>query len=321
MIVKYRTKPRKLEFNEALLGRLRSNHPSIPVIEEDIRKNEAGYIGEQRLDYFLNYLPDKDYNIIQGLRLYNGKSHYQIDTLIITPSYLLIIEAKNMKGDLTFEKDQLIQEIDNNKIAYDDPLLQAQFQLRQLRDLLKKHQFPSLPLEYLVMMSNTKAILKIADNQEARYRVCRGRRVVLRVEEFTKKYRDEKLTSHQVRKLIRLLLKNDIEPSYDVETCYKISRGDYLTGVHCPSCNFLPTAYQRGGWLCPKCGGKSNDAHFKALKDYYLIYGPTITNQQFREFLRLPSMNIASKILTSLNFPYSGSKKHRVYQIKIKNLD
>lgn len=321
MIVKKRTKPRKIYFNEAILRRIPANHPKIPIIVADIGNKEAGHKGEESLDFYLGYLPEKDYYIFQGLRLPNGKSHFQIDSLIMGPTYLLTTEAKNMKGELEFDEknDQLIQKTENKQKGYDDPLLQAQFQVRQLKEFLRKHQFPAIPVEYLVMMSNSSAVLKTAPDSEARYRVCRGRRLVYRIEEFTNRYQEEKLNREQLRKLCSLLLKYDTEPSYDIKKSYGISRSEILTGVHCPTCGFLGMTYSRGSWLCPKCGEKSKDAHLQALKDYYLLFGPTITNQQFREFLHLPSVNIASKILTKLNLPYSGKKRHRVYQLSFKD--
>lgn len=323
MKVKDRTIPMKNYFNKAILGRIPPNHPKIPVIEDDIRTQEAGHKGEQTLDYYLKFLPEKDYYIFNGLRLPNGDSYFQIDSLILTSPMLLNIEAKNMNGELEFDEQngQLIQKNENKQKGYENPLLQAKFQVRQLKEFLRKHHYPEIPIEYLVMMSNSNAILKTAQNSEARERVCRGRGVVYRVEEISKRYQEEILDRNQLRKLCRFLLKMHTEPSYDIEKIYRIPRSELLTGVHCPSCKYLGMTYSRGSWLCPKCGCKSRDAHLKALKDYYLLFGPSITNQQFREFLHLPSMKIASRMLTSMKLPHSGSKKQRVYQLLLNDFE
>lgn len=317
MIVTERTIPRKMLFNEAILRRLPANHPKIPVIENDHSRCESGYKGEKKLDFFLDHLSEKDYHIFQGLRLPNGKSHFQIDAFIYTPSCGFTIENKNMKGELDFDENnnQLIQKIENMQNGYDDPLLQVKFHVRQLKELLRKHHFPNIPIEHLVMMSNTNAILKTSLNSEAQFRVCRGRQIVFKIEEFARKYQEEKLDRKMISKLNRFLLKNDTEPNYDIEKLYQIPRSELLTGVHCPKCRALSMIYHHGSWLCPKCGCKSRDAHLQALKDYYLLFGPSITNQQFREFLHLNSIYIASKMLNKLNLPYIGSNKHRVYQL------
>lgn len=317
LIVKERTKPMKSFFNEAILGRIPANHPQIPEIEIDNGRSEAGYIGEKKLDYFLDQLPEKDYYIFQGLRLPNGKSYFQIDALIFTLSYGLIIEAKNLKGELDFNKghDQLIQKNYDKQKSHDDPCLQAQFQVRQLKELLRKHQFPTIPLEYLVLMSNPNSVILSAENSEARKRVCRGRRVVFKIEEFTSMYKEEQLDRDLIRKLSRFLIKKHTEPSYDIEKLYNIPRSELLTGVHCPQCRYLSMNYHQGSWLCPSCGVKSRDAHLQALKDYFLLFGPSITNQQFREFLHLSSGDIANKMLRKLKLPSTGLNKHRIYQL------
>jgi hypothetical protein len=322
LIMKTRSKPSKLYFNDAILSRLPGNHPKIPIIEEDNNIKFAGHKGEERLDFFLNYLPDKDYFILQGLRLSNGKSHFQIDCLLLTPTYILVIEAKYMKGELKFdeEHDQLIQKYDDRQYGYDDPLLQVKFQVRQLLDFLRQHRFPAVPVEYLVMMSNSNAILITDQDSEARYRVCRGRRLVYKIEELTKKYQNVKLNDETILKLTQLLLEKHIEPSYDIEKIYKIPRNDLLTGVHCPSCCYLPMTYARGTWLCPKCKLKSRNAYIKALQDYYLVYAPTISNQQFREFFHVSSINAAYKMLQPLNLPVTGAKKKRIYHLSLEGL-
>ncbi|RFU60026.1 hypothetical protein D0463_19050 [Bacillus sp. V59.32b] len=56
-------------------------------------------------------------------------------------------------------------------------------------------------------------------------------------------------------------------------------------------------------------------AHVPSLKDFALLVGPTITNKQLREFLRLPSISIATKMLVAQKFKYSGSKKGRIYEL------
>jgi hypothetical protein len=319
LIMKARSKPSKLDFNDAILGRLKTNHPKIPIIQNDYRIKEAGHRGEECLDFFLTYLPEENYFLIQGLRLSNGKSHFQMDCLILTPTFMLVIEAKNMKGELKFdeEHDQLIQKYDDKQLGFDDPLLQAKFQVRQLIEFLKKHHFPILPVEYLVMMSNSSAVLITDLGSEARYRVCRGRRLIYRIEEFSSKYQSQRITHKSILKLCSFLLEKHVEPIYDVERSYNLSHSELLTGVHCSSCSHLPMVYEQGTWLCPRCKFKSRMAYVQALRDYCLLIAPTITTQQFREFAHCPSMNAAYKMLQPLNLPVSGSKKKRIYHLSL----
>ncbi|MGJ7919543.1 nuclease-related domain-containing protein [Neobacillus sp. LXY-4] len=315
-----RLRPRKLEFNEALLSRICANHPKIPVIEADSRKREAGYYGEVILDSYLNYLPEKDYFIFQGIRLANDRgTHFQIDCLILHSTHIPFIESKNLSGSVEIDehRDQLIQ---NEDIVFENPMLQAQFQYGELRNWLRRHKFPCRNLEYLVGMMNKNCLLKVEPGSEAAFRVCRGRRVIYRLTGFREKYREVVYPPDVLRKLCKLLIKSHVEPSYDLQKCYGISRPEILPGVHCPPCGRLGMKYRGGSWHCDGCGCKSKDAHLKALKDYYLLFGPEITNQQFREFLQIDSSDIANKMLRKLKLAYSGVNRHRVYLLSLEKL-
>ncbi|WP_318507479.1 hypothetical protein [Bacillus sp. T3] len=207
----------------------------------------------------------------------------------------------------------MIQRLNDKEIGYEDPLMQAEFQVRQLRALLFKHGFPAIPIEPLVMMSNPNCIVKIENDPEARYRVCRGRQILYRIEDFAYKYKNEILCPAMLRKLGRLLIKMNSEPSFDIEKIYKIPRTDLRPGVHCPICLFLGMKYYQGAWFCPRCQCKSRDAHLIALRDYFLLWGEEITNAQFRWFLGVDSVHVASKMLKKLNLPSRGQNKYRVY--------
>lgn len=202
------------------------------------------------------------------------------------------------------------------KNGYEDPLLQAELQIYQLRDWLKKHQFPDMPLEHLVVMINQNCILKFDGYTIAeQFRVCRGRQVLPRIDTISNQHGPDVLNPAMIRKLSRLLIKNDTEPSFDIEKIYKISRAGLRNGVFCPDCKCLGMSYHHGSWFCPRCKCQSRDAHLPALRDYFLLWGPEITNRQFRDFLCIDSVHKASKMLKKLNLPSIGTKKQRVYQL------
>ncbi|WP_144061515.1 hypothetical protein [Bacillus sp. 1NLA3E] len=181
---------------------------------------------------------------------------------------------------------------------------------------MKKHQFPDMPLEHLVVMINQNCILKFDGYTIAeQFRVCRGRQVLPRIDTISNQHGPDVLNPAMIRKLSRLLIKNDTEPSFDIEKIYKISRAGLRNGVFCPDCKCLGMSYHHGSWFCPRCKCQSRDAHLPALRDYFLLWGPEITNRQFRDFLCIDSVHKASKMLKKLNLPSIGTKKQRVYQL------
>lgn len=318
IIGKIRQVPRKLLFYQAARARLNSNHPLIPVIEEDIRRCEAGLAGEERLDRLMTAkYHEKDYHLIQGLQLPFGKdSHFQIDTLLLKPTHIIPIEVKNMTGELYIDRQigQMIQTVGDKRYVYEDPLTQVQIQAQHFYHWMIKQGFPSIAVEPLVMMSNSNCILRIEnDDAEAKSRICRGRKVLFRIDDFAYKHRTNILTQNQLHELTRLIIQEDMEQWYDFEKIYKTPRTVLRPGVQCMNCRCLGMKYYQGWWICPRCRHKSNDAYLLALRDYYLLWGPEITNAMFRWFLGVESIDVASKLLKKLNLPSNGSRKYRVY--------
>ncbi|WP_435994011.1 nuclease-related domain-containing protein [Rossellomorea sp. LjRoot5] len=95
MICKELTIPLILEKTEALSGRIVQHHLKIPLIEKDLRKRRAGYNGESTVYYHLNFLKDKKYKIYYNVRLPILSNHFQMDFLLLTRFYILIIEVYN----------------------------------------------------------------------------------------------------------------------------------------------------------------------------------------------------------------------------------
>ncbi|WP_430103751.1 nuclease-related domain-containing protein [Peribacillus simplex] len=61
---------------------------------------KAGYNGEYRVFQSLKSLPEKEYLLFHDLRLFGSPFPFQMDILILTSSFLLILEVKNMAGEI-----------------------------------------------------------------------------------------------------------------------------------------------------------------------------------------------------------------------------
>lgn len=177
MIVKRRTIPLKILINEALLRRLPPNHPKRQEILQDLLIRRAGLKGEQDLDYYISLLDENDFYIFQDLRIPLGKNHFQIDFLLLSTKFALLIENKNMPGIIEFDPDfnQVIRRYNEKEEVYDDPVLQVKRQLYQLKNWLNQHRISSPPFEFLVTYSNQGTFLQNpTKNKEIYERVCKG---------------------------------------------------------------------------------------------------------------------------------------------------
>lgn len=75
-------------------------HARQPAIIADIKKIKAGYNGEYRVFQSLKSLPEKEYLLFHDLHLFGSPFPFQMDILILTSSFLLILEVKNMAGEI-----------------------------------------------------------------------------------------------------------------------------------------------------------------------------------------------------------------------------
>ncbi|MBI0578063.1 hypothetical protein IEC97_11900 [Neobacillus cucumis] len=67
------TLPPMVEKIDALLRRIRVDHPKMMNIQMEREIKMKGYQGQKALEFYLDQLPEKKYDIINDLRLYDGK--------------------------------------------------------------------------------------------------------------------------------------------------------------------------------------------------------------------------------------------------------
>jgi hypothetical protein len=115
----------------------------------DLKIREAGYKGECSIDFPLSFLEPKSYFTFDDLRMQDQSRFFQLDTLLISKKFALIIEVKNMEGSLYFDPhfNQLTRMIEGKETAFPDPkIMQGSRQESQLTNWFLKNGFPSLPI-------------------------------------------------------------------------------------------------------------------------------------------------------------------------------
>lgn len=317
MIVKDLSIPIEVKLIELILSRLSRNDSVRLALESDLGKRRAGYWGEQSVHSILADLPKNEYFIFHDLRLPAKPHHFQMDFLILSSSFFLILEVKNMAGELYFDDtfNQIIRTLNDQNDAFDDPIMQVRLQRRKLQQWLSVKQLPPIPIETLVVSANSKAVLR-AENKNVSQIIVRKNSLVAKIEELTKKQQQEILSIKELKKLANSLLKAHTPRIPKLLENYNISINEIATGVHCPSCGVLPMTRKWGKWLCASCSFTSRDAHLAALRDYALLIKPTITNRELRKFLHVESDSVALKILRANHFTHTGSTKSRVYHLE-----
>lgn len=318
MIRKKRRKPIKLLKTDALLRRIPFEHPKWHNIEHDLARKKAGYHGEQALDYHLSFIDRERFLILHDLRLHDKIHYFQIDTLILNPSFFLILEVKNISGTLYFDPffDQMVRTKNEEEEVFPDPVRQVLRQKSQLSTWLKNRKYGLPPIESVVVISNARTHLRTSpNNKECLRKIIRDTRLVEMVANFEARHREAHFNFAELRKIASQLVRNDTPLDPDVLDQYGIDRSDLITGVCCSGCGLFAMKREWGTWCCPHCGCKSRDAHLAALRDYALLIDSTISNREARDFLRLPTSRIAHNTLQALGVPCVGTTKGTRYNL------
>lgn len=310
-----RRKSLKLQKVEVILRRLRKAHASFPMLEHDHAKMLAGYKGEKSIDYFLSYI-NEDYYIFNNIRLSDRNYFFQIDTLIISPFFICILEVKNIAGTIFFDDvfDQMIRSIDGKDEGFSSPVIQVRRQRDHLKHWLVEQKFLPIPVETLIVISNPSTIIKSSKIDYPQ--VIHSANIPLEIKRLEAKYNKKIIPKQSLKKLAGLLFELNTEDDTNVLYLYKIERKEIVTGVQCQNCGNFDSVRRQGFWRCSICTHKSKYAHIQSLEDYKLIFGEKITNQKLRSFLHITSRTSATKLLRSLNFSHEGKTKGRVYIIE-----
>ncbi|MEQ2528848.1 nuclease-related domain-containing protein [Bacillaceae bacterium CLA-AA-H227] len=299
---------------ESLLPRVHLAHPKTAYMQADLARYLKGYRGEKAVSYYLDFLPEKEYYIFHSLRLPSGKYFFQIDYLVLTVRYALILECKNFFGTLYFDEDfkQMIRIANEKEEGFQD-ISQAKWHLHQLRSFLMSHNI-TLPIDYFVVISDPSTIVKTSPkNREAMKKVVHGHSLLEKIAEVDRYYKEEIFGMKDLRKVSKLLLKSHTSENFDVLRKYGLKENEILAGVRCPSCTRVPMIRMSRTWHCSGCGLNDKNAHVSAVEDYFRLFGDSITNRQFRDFVGLESEDTAKRLLGALNLPVTGSNKGRKY--------
>ncbi|MBM7650197.1 ribosomal protein L37AE/L43A [Bacillus ectoiniformans] len=319
MIAKERGIPIRILKLESLLKRLPANHSKRLRIEEDLAIAKAGFRGEQSIDYYLDFLPNLDYTFLHDLRLPIRQQFFQIDTLLLTPYYLLIIEMKNIAGTIYFDDvfQQMIRIVDEKEERFINPILQTDRQKLLLKEWLRLYGYLEAPIYTVAVFSNPKAIIKTsANNHRIAQNIIQIEQLPHYLTNLAQNQPTEIFKKKDIQKISFLLNKHHTFIESDILAWYQISENEIRKGIQCPKCHQFSMDRIKRKWECPSCQHRSKDAHILALKEYYFLIRSTITNKQLRDFLQVSGCRIASHLLYILNLPSSGPSKCRAYDLK-----
>jgi hypothetical protein len=304
-----------------LLSRLPKNHPKYEQIRNDFEKRKAGEYGEDSLDYFLSLIHGTDFKILHNIRLSFKDYYFQIDTLLLFPSFFIILEVKNLTGTLLFDPNhhQLIQiRTDESgkqvEKAMTEPILQVKRQYSQFREWLSGINVPPIPGEMLVVLTNPNAIVKSLSNpQLIQEMVVKNNALSFRIEKLIGKHSTSGWSKKEMRKVINSLLKHNSPLEINPLDYYGISISELLTGVRCPKCSELAMERWNARWKCHHCKHTCKKAHINALNDFALLIRKIASIKELCDFLHIADPVRARRLLAPMNLSTRGKNRYLKY--------
>lgn len=297
----------------ALLNRLRDGSGMVDFIRDEIRKQEAGVRGEDRLvDRLKELRLHGEFRIFSDVCLEMDDWKVQIDCLVVTDRCCIVLESKNISGRLYFneELDEFYKEENGVETPFSNPYFQLMRHIRFMKEFLRK-TLPQIKVTGAVIM--TAKSYRIMQ-KPTHYPIYKLESMIERVTQMYNSFGNTSFSNRELE-VIEKLLQEYKSPFVYSPLCehYRIPPSEIRLGVECPSCGVLGMRRVHTTWRCIVCKKSDRYAHISAVRDYFSIIDKKITNKEFRRFCMIDSKYAASRMLNSMDLIAYGSGPSRYF--------
>ncbi|PIC85433.1 hypothetical protein CSV72_13535 [Sporosarcina sp. P20a] len=314
MLYKTRTIPKLIIGQQSLLKRLPVNHDKYEKIRTDFYNGKAGFGGEREFDYQLrDFIPPYPHAILHDIFLKHEHAYFQIDSILITPSMIILFEIKNIAGKLHIKQNptQFIREsVNGERTVLRSPIEEMERKKHYFASWLQARNIDIPLVDYIVFAYQNELTIENTSS----HRLVFSYEIPNRLRNLEMK--EDILNANQIKKLANELLKTHrhYDPFPLIEK-YALSIKDLASGVTCPNCEQLTMLWRTRSWQCQACGHIDRHAHHATLAEWYCIGGEQLTNRQFRHFTNIHSRHIAKRMLANPFTEMSGKKRNAIYQL------
>jgi len=185
VLLKKREVSSKQRMLEMIERRLSKSHAKYDYFQEMLRRTRAGYAGEKRVDQEWQEIHlQQAYYLLHDVEFEaEGGSIYQIDTLLMSQNFILIVEIKNIAGRVDFMADnhQFIRVTSDGRVdGFRNPFDQVKRHARFLHRLFQMCGL-HIPIEYLVVSANPNMIMSPRFSSQPILHVSYARDVILSI--------------------------------------------------------------------------------------------------------------------------------------------
>lgn len=238
-----------------------------------------------------------------------------MDSMLLTERCAIIIESKNINGQLHFdEKTDEFYRINpaEKKTIMEDPRVQLNKHTRFLTHFFKMKKV-NLPVSGLIVF--TAKDCEFASKPH-RASICKTYQMTEYLWKILQAFPHE-ADNRKLVNIKKMILANQ-SPYKQAPLCthYFIDPKDLQPGVYCRSCKSLSMQRDKRSWICSKCSVRDASAHLLAIREYFTFIEPEITNRKLREFCGLASRAVATRLLSQLDLKRVGESKACSYHLR-----
>lgn len=302
---------------EKLLYRLPDNHPKRQFLQVELYRTAAGIRGEERLARKLvEFHPEENYRYLRNICLSFGEWKVQMDGLLLTERGAIIIESKNISGQLYFDNqtDEFWRtNLEGVRTVMENPTSQLNKHIRFLTKFFKQHRI-ELPIEGIVVFTSKQCEFI---RKPVTHHVCKTYQLIDQLFAMLQTF-PQKAAPQSLTKIDKLLLKCQTPyKRHPLCQLYFIDPEELQTGILCVNCKTHAMIRKpKAGWQCEKCKMVDPLAFQQALREYFSLIDTQLSNRQLRQFCKLDSPYTASRLLATLDLENTGSLRNRTYQLK-----
>nr|WP_285847096.1 nuclease-related domain-containing protein [Sporosarcina luteola] len=283
-------------------------------IEERLYNLQAGFSGETQYDkYLAEFKPPYPHAILHDVTLCDDDVFFQMDSILITPAFILISEVKNIAEKIIVKSNplQFIKEYSNGRrLPLKNPIVELDRKIFHLESWLKKRNI-DIPIKGIVAFAyNNELLIEETPSMDIMftYEISAHLRTLPVTREILNKPEIHRLakkikSSHQEFNPFPMIKKYNIHPAH------------IKPGVICPVCNKLHMMWEQKRWNCSHCGHNGKNDHEHALQDWSMLIKNNITNKEFCYFTKLESRHVAKKMLARSPIELNGFGAGAKYEI------
>ncbi|MBM7577913.1 nuclease-related domain-containing protein [Jeotgalibacillus terrae] len=316
MILKPRKLPRTIKALESINNRLPQFHPSKAEIEKELGQCMAGFHGEKSSDYYLTFL-ESDPIIICDLRLKYKGTNFQIDTVIVYPGVICILEVKYIKGTIEIRSfyDQTLRTLNGVEEGFPSFKLQAERQSDLLSKWLKLHCNITVPVIPFIVMGNSRTIVK-AENVKDLSNTIPMQAIPRTIHQLLSKHKLKKISVSKALSISEKMLQAHEEHLINWYKKFGITFNDLKKGYICPECKGFNILRRARKWQCSLCNITGFHIFEHAIEEAFLLLGDGLTNQQFRKLFETSSSQSVKRLLRKMDLHRTGEGKGTRYYRK-----